>query len=45
MPRKAAKKAPIDEGRLQLAMNALKNGQITSVREAARVFDVPRSTL
>jgi hypothetical protein len=45
MPRKAAKKAPIDEGRLQLAMNVLKNGQITSVREAARVFDVPRSTL
>lgn len=45
MPRKASKKAPIDEGRIQLAINALKNGQISSEREAARVFDVPRSTL
>lgn len=45
MPRNAAKNPSNDEGRLQLAVNALKKGQITSVREAARLFNVPRSTL
>jgi len=45
MPRNAAKNPLNDEGRLQLAVNALKKGQITSVREAARLFNVPRSTL
>lgn len=45
MPRNAAKIPSNDEGRLQLAVNALKKEQITSVREAARLFNVPRSTL
>jgi hypothetical protein len=45
MPQNAAKKPSNDEGRLLLAMNALKKGQITSMREAARVYCVPRSTL
>jgi hypothetical protein len=33
------------EGRLVLAINALKKDQITKIREAARVYDVPESTL
>ncbi|RFU26650.1 hypothetical protein B7463_g9676, partial [Scytalidium lignicola] len=33
------------EGRILLAINAIKTKQITSVRKAARVFDVPRGTL
>ena len=33
------------EGRIQFAINALKNNEITSVRRAAAVFNVPRSTL
>ncbi|RFU24894.1 hypothetical protein B7463_g11440, partial [Scytalidium lignicola] len=33
------------EGRIALAINALKNGQIKSIRSAARNFDVPRNTL
>jgi predicted HTH domain antitoxin len=45
MPRKAAKNPSNNEGRLQLAVNALKKDQITSVREAARLYNVPRSTL
>lgn len=45
MPRNTAKKASNDEGRIQLAINALNKGQISSVREAARIFGVPRSTL
>ncbi|RFU33152.1 hypothetical protein B7463_g3180, partial [Scytalidium lignicola] len=36
---------PQQEGRVLLAINAIKKGQITSIRKAARVFDVPRSTL
>jgi hypothetical protein len=45
MPQNAAKNPSNNEGRLQLAVNALKKGQITSVREAARLFNVPRLTL
>jgi predicted HTH domain antitoxin len=44
MPQNAAKKASTNEGRIQLAINALNKGQITSLREVARVFDVLRST-
>ena len=33
------------EDRLQLAVEALKSGQITSIRKAAAAFDVPFSTL
>jgi hypothetical protein len=33
------------EGRILLAHSALKNGEIRSICEAARVFQVPRSTL
>jgi hypothetical protein len=33
------------EGQILLAISALKNGEIHSIREAARVFQVPRSTL
>ncbi len=32
-------------GRLELAIQAVKTGQITSVRKAAQLYDVPRSTL
>jgi predicted HTH domain antitoxin len=45
MPRKAAKNPSNNEGRLQLAVNALKKDQITSVREAARLYNVLRLTL
>nr|KMM67294.1 hypothetical protein CPAG_03629 [Coccidioides posadasii RMSCC 3488] len=33
------------EGRLELAISAFKNEEISSIREAACLFDVPRSTL
>jgi hypothetical protein len=33
------------EGRLLLAIQAIKNQELTSIREAARHFQVPRSTL
>jgi hypothetical protein len=33
------------EGRISLAVKVIQNGQIKSVREAARVFEVPQSTL
>jgi hypothetical protein len=33
------------EGRLILALTALKKEQITSIREVARQFEVPESTL
>jgi hypothetical protein len=33
------------EGRIEFAIQAIKNHTIASIREAARVFDVPRTTL
>ena len=39
---------PKDSGqgrRLELAIRAVKSGQITSVRKAAQLYDIPRSTL
>jgi hypothetical protein len=45
MPWKAAKTLSNDEGRFQLVVNVLKKGQITSVREAARFFNVLRLML
>lgn len=45
MPQNAAKKTSNDEGRLLLAMNALKKQQITSIHKAARIYCVLKSTL
>jgi hypothetical protein len=33
------------EGRIEIAIQALRNKKVTSVNEAARVYEVPRSTL
>src|ERR1700761_7402492 len=33
------------EGRLQLAIRAIQNGKFNSIREAARAYDLPHSTL
>jgi len=33
------------EGRIELAVHAIRSGQISSVREAAKTYDVPRSSL
>jgi hypothetical protein len=33
------------EGRVQLAIQAMKNGRFTPIAAAARSFDVPRTTL
>ncbi|EDN10246.1 conserved hypothetical protein [Histoplasma mississippiense (nom. inval.)] len=38
-------KVSAQEGRLLLAIQALKNDQISSIRAAAKLYDVPRSTL
>ena len=40
-----AQKSLDHEGRIALALNALKNNQITSRRAAASLFDVPESTI
>jgi predicted HTH domain antitoxin len=45
MPENTRQKAIEQEGRLVLAINAIKKQQITKIREAARLYDVPRSTL
>lgn len=48
MPPKArqiSKKAEEQEGRLLLAISALKKQEISSIRKAAEVFNVSRSTL
>jgi hypothetical protein len=42
---KNSKNSIEQEGRILFALSALKNGEIHSIREAARVFRVPRSTL
>ncbi len=33
------------DGRLELAIQAVKNGQIISIQKAAQLYDIPRSTL
>ncbi|KAL3703426.1 hypothetical protein TMatcc_010615 [Talaromyces marneffei ATCC 18224] len=33
------------EGKIELAISDLKNGRIRSIREAARIYTVPRTTL
>ena len=33
------------EGKIELAISDLKNGKIRSIREAARIYTVPRTTL
>ena len=48
MPPKRAQigqKDPNQEGRVLLAIKAIQTGQITSVREAIRLFNIPRTTL
>jgi hypothetical protein len=48
MPRirnKNRKKAEEQEGRILLAISDLKNSRIRSVRQAAQIYNVPRSTL
>nr|XP_001392020.2 transposase [Aspergillus niger CBS 513.88] len=48
MPPKASipSKSQVEqEGRILLAIEAIQKGQITSIREAARVYDVARTTL
>jgi hypothetical protein len=45
MAQNRQEKALQQEGRLVLAINALKKAQISKIREAARIYDVPYSTL
>jgi hypothetical protein len=48
MPSKSARntqKLVEQEGRLQLAISALNKNQISNIRRAAKVFNVPASTL
>jgi hypothetical protein len=48
MPPKLHKKPPNlvqQEGRILLAISSLKKKETTNIREAARVYDVPRTTL
>lgn len=45
MPQNASREAVEKEGRIELAINAIKHGQIPTVRAAARIFDVSRQTL
>uniref|UniRef100_A0A093Y7T1 HTH psq-type domain-containing protein n=1 Tax=Talaromyces marneffei PM1 TaxID=1077442 RepID=A0A093Y7T1_TALMA len=33
------------EGKIELAISDLKNGRIRSIREAARIYTIPRTTL
>jgi hypothetical protein len=33
------------EGKIQLAISDLKNGKISNIREATRIYDIPRTTL
>jgi len=33
------------EGRVLLAIQAIENGQIPSIRQAAKLYNIPRSTL
>lgn len=40
-----AQKATEQEGRILLAIKAIKNQEISSIREAVATFDVPRTTL
>jgi hypothetical protein len=45
MSENTREKAIQREGRLVLAINVLKKNQITKICEAARVYDVPESTI
>jgi hypothetical protein len=44
-PRRTPRKLVEQEGRIQLAISALKKNEISSIRCAAEIFNVPRSTL
>jgi hypothetical protein len=41
----SSQKSANQEGRILLALNDLKNGRIKSIRVAAELYDIPRSTL
>jgi hypothetical protein len=45
MGKSRGKSDPSYEGRLSLAVDAVKNKKIKNVREAARLYDVGRTTL
>lgn len=48
MPPKArqnSRKSIEQEGRILLAISALKEEEISNIREAARIYNIPRSTL
>ena len=36
---------PGQDGRLLLAIRAIKSDRVTSIRKAAQLYDIPRSTL
>ncbi len=38
-------KSAQDEGKIELAISDLKNGRIRSIREAARIYMIPCTTL
>ncbi|MCG3562200.1 hypothetical protein L8957_28975, partial [Klebsiella pneumoniae] len=44
-PRQTPGKLVEQEGRIQLAISALRKNEISSIRRAAEIFNVPRSTL
>jgi hypothetical protein len=44
-PRQSKRNLVEQEGRIQLAIQAVKNNQIQSIRRAAEVYNVPESTL
>ena len=41
----SSQKSPNQEGRILLALDDIKNGRIKSIRAAAKLYDLPRSTL
>jgi hypothetical protein len=45
MSKNTRQKAIEREGRIVLAINALKKGQIATIRQASRLYDVPLMTL
>jgi predicted HTH domain antitoxin len=44
-PRCISQKLVEQEGRLQLAISAVEKNEISSLRRAAEIFNVPKSTL
>lgn len=44
-PRRISQNLVEQEGRIQLAISALKKDEISSIRRAAEMFNIPKSTL